>query len=45
MKKVKAARTATVSPVMKGGMPRALGVRILSLTRKKVIGEHQSLRG
>jgi len=35
----KAARTATVSPVMKGGMPRALGVRILSLTRKKVIGE------
>ena len=35
----KAARTATISPVMKGGMPRALGVRILSLTRKKVIGE------
>ena len=35
----KAARTATVSPVMKGGMPRALGVRILSVTRKKVIGE------
>ena len=35
----KAARTATVSPVMKGGMPRALGVRILSLTRKKVVGE------
>ncbi|MDP2706926.1 MAG: PaaI family thioesterase [Burkholderiales bacterium] len=35
----RAARTAKVSPVMKGGMPRALGVRILSLTRKKVIGE------
>ena len=35
----RAARTAKVSPVMKGGMPRALGGRILSLTRNKVIGE------
>ena len=35
----RAARTATVSPVMRGGMPRALGMRIISLTRKKVIGE------
>ena len=39
MKKAKAARAAAVSPVMIGGMPRALGVRILSLTRKKVSGE------
>jgi len=39
MKKAKAARAAAVSPVMKGGMPRALGVRIVSLTRRKVVGE------
>ena len=39
MKKAKTARAAAVSPVLKGGMPRALGVRIVSLTRKKVIGE------
>jgi len=34
-----AARAAAVKLVMIGGMPRALGVRIVSLTRKKVIGE------
>jgi 1,4-dihydroxy-2-naphthoyl-CoA hydrolase len=34
-----AARAAALSPVMKGGMPRALGIRIVSLTRKKVVGE------
>ncbi len=39
MKKTRTARAATVSPVLRGGMPRELGVRILSLTRKKVIGE------
>ncbi len=39
MKKPKAARAAAVSPVMKGGMPRALGIRIVSLTAKKVVGE------
>jgi 1,4-dihydroxy-2-naphthoyl-CoA hydrolase len=39
MKKAKTARATAVSPVMKGGMPRALGVRIVSLTRKKVVGE------
>ena len=33
------ARAAAISPVMKGGMPRALGIRIVSLTRKKVVGE------
>jgi uncharacterized protein (TIGR00369 family) len=33
------ASVAAVSPVMKGGMPRALGIRIVSLTRKKVLGE------
>jgi uncharacterized protein (TIGR00369 family) len=35
----RAARAAAVSPVMKGGMPRALGIRIVSLTRKRVVGE------
>jgi uncharacterized protein (TIGR00369 family) len=39
MKRASAARVAAVSPVMKGGMPRALGIRIVLLTRKKVIGE------
>ncbi len=39
MKNAKAARAAAVSPVMKGGMPRALGIRIVSLTAKKVVGE------
>ena len=27
------------NPVLKGGMPRALGIRVTSLTRKKVVGE------
>ena len=27
------------SPVLKGGMPQALGIRLTSLTRKKVVGE------
>ena len=35
----KTSRAAAASPVMQGGMPRALGVRLISLTRKKVIGE------
>jgi uncharacterized protein (TIGR00369 family) len=35
----RAARAAAVNPVMKGGMPRALGIRIVSLTRNKVVGE------
>jgi 1,4-dihydroxy-2-naphthoyl-CoA hydrolase len=39
MKRASAARAAAVSPVMNGGMPRALGIRIVSLTRKKVVGE------
>lgn len=39
MTKANAARMAAVNPVMKGGIPRALGIRIVSLTRKKVIGE------
>lgn len=39
MTKADAARMAAVNPVMKGGIPRALGIRIVSLTRKKVIGE------
>lgn len=29
------------TPVLKGGMPQALGVRVTSVTRKKVIGEMQ----
>ncbi len=33
------ASAAAVNPVMKGGMPRALGIRLVSLTRKKVVGE------
>jgi len=27
------------SPVMKGGMPRALGVRLVSVTKKRVVAE------
>ncbi|MGZ5165042.1 MAG: hypothetical protein ACXWIT_31610, partial [Burkholderiales bacterium] len=27
------------NPVLKGGMPQALGMRVTSLTRKKVTGE------
>lgn len=38
-KRASAVRAAAVSPVMKGGMPRALGIRIVSLTRKRVVGE------
>jgi len=38
-KNAKAARAAAVNLVMIGGMPRTLGVRVVSLSRKKVIGE------
>src|SRR2546423_10702540 len=27
------------NPVLKGGMPQALGIRVTSLTRKKIVGE------
>ena len=27
------------NPVMQGGMPQALGMRVISLSRKKVVGE------
>src|SRR5918993_846406 len=30
---------ANATPVMRGGMPQALGMRVTSLTRKKVVGE------
>src|SRR5688500_565161 len=39
------------TPVLQGGMPQALGVRVTSLTRKKVVGEmdirpmHMNLNG
>jgi 1,4-dihydroxy-2-naphthoyl-CoA hydrolase len=33
------ARVATASPVLQGGMARALGVRLVSLTKKKVVAE------
>ena len=39
VKRARAALAVAVSPVMKGGMPRALGIRIVSLTRNKVVGE------
>lgn len=32
-------KTASTSPVLQGGMSRALGVRLISLTRKKVTAE------
>ena len=32
-------RAAADSPVMLGGMPRALGVRLISVSRKKIVGE------
>lgn len=32
-------RTVLESPVMQGGMARALGVRLVSLTKKKVVAE------
>jgi len=35
----KSAGAATASPVMQGGMARALGVRLVSLTKKKVVAE------
>ena len=38
-KKSTPARAPADSPVMLGGMPRALGVRLISVTRKKVVGE------
>lgn len=38
-RKAKAVRAAEESPVMRGGMSRALGVRLISLTRKKVVAE------
>lgn len=37
--KTKPLCAAADSPVMRGGMPRALGVRLISVTRKKVVGE------
>ena len=37
--KAKRALAAAHSPVLRGGMPRTLGVRLLSLTRKRVVGE------
>lgn len=52
--KPKASRSAAVpnvTRVLQGGMPRALGVRIKSITRKKVVGEmpiakiHMNLNG
>ena len=39
-KKIKKTATANViSPVLRGGMPRTLGVRITALSPKKVVGE------
>src|ERR1700687_3761969 len=32
-------RSLETNPVLKGGMPQALGMRVTSLTRKKVTGE------
>jgi 1,4-dihydroxy-2-naphthoyl-CoA hydrolase len=37
--KANGALAAEQSPVMRGGMARSLGVRLISLTRKKVIAE------
>ena len=37
--KSKASRAAQESPVMQGGMARSLGVRLISLTKKKVVAE------
>jgi len=37
--KPRLARGTRESPVLRGGMPRALGVRVTFLTRKKVIAE------
>ena len=35
----KSTRATADSPVMLGGMPRALGVRLISVSRKKIVGE------
>lgn len=49
--KADAVRSAVMASVMKGGMPRTLGVRIVSVTPKKVVGEmkilprHRNYRG
>ena len=49
--KADAVRAAVMATVMKGGMPRTLGVRIVSVTPKKVVGEmkilprHRNYRG
>jgi uncharacterized protein (TIGR00369 family) len=49
--KAAAIRKAVMGSVMKGGMPRTLGVRLVSVTPKKVVGEmkvkpmHQNYRG
>ncbi len=46
-----AVRKAVMSSVMKGGMPRTLGYKLISVTPKKVVGEmkvkpmHQNYRG
>ena len=34
-----ASKAAAASPVMQGGMARSLGVRLISLTKKKVVAE------
>lgn len=49
--KAMAIRKAVMGSVMKGGMPRTLGMRLVSVTPKKVVGEmkikplHQNHRG
>lgn len=49
--KAAAIRKAVMGSVMKGGMPRTLGYRLISVTPKKVVGEmkvkpmHQNYRG
>jgi 1,4-dihydroxy-2-naphthoyl-CoA hydrolase len=46
-----AIRRAVMNSVMKGGMPRTLGVRVVSVSKKKVVGEmkvrpmHRNYRG
>ena len=49
--KAAAIRRAVMNSVMKGGMPRTLGVRVVSVSKKKVVGEmkirpmHRNYRG
>jgi len=49
--KAAAVRKAVMGSVMKGGMPRTLGVKLISVTPKKVVGEmkikdmHRNYRG